>query len=232
MRRLKAVAGGLLALMLASGCGRTSLTAPTGVDTPSSGTVGSGRLQTESRPVQSFTAVDVGGGGHARIEQTGIESLQITADDNILPLVDAVVTNGRLILSLKPGVRLARHSPIEYHITLGDLTRVDASGASRIDLPNVDSPRLTVSLSGASSCVASGSVQWLEVDLSGASRFEAAALSTRNTHANLSGASYALIRVADSLVAAVSGASVLEFLGDPAVQAEASGQSIVRRAGP
>ena len=46
------------------------------------------------------------------------------------------------------------------------------------------------------------------------------------------GASTALLRVLESLIGSASGASLLEFLGDPFVEVQTSGASLVRRAGP
>ena len=45
-------------------------------------------------------------------------------------------------------------------------------------------------------------------------------------------ASVALLRVVQSLTGSVDGASMLDYLGDPAVQVSTSGASLVRRAGP
>ena len=72
----------------------------------------------------------------------------------------------------------------------------------------------------------------LRIDLSGASRVTAPSLRAREVDATLSGASVALVRAVDALVVRASGASLLEYLGDPRVQLETSGGSAVRRAGP
>jgi hypothetical protein len=227
MRAMMAISGAVVALVLASGCGGTSTIAPT--STP---TIGSGVVRTESRPVQGFTAVMAGAGGRVIIERTGVESLQITADDNILPLVDATVSNGRLILGLKPNTSVTTRAGILFRVTVRDLAMIDASGRSHVDLSDIDARQLTVHLSGASSLTASGAVDDLTMDLSGASRFEGAALRVQRAHLDLSGASTAVVRVVAMLMASASGVSVIEFFGDPLVQAQTSGGSVVRRAGP
>ena len=51
------------------------------VDHVTTTAVGSGQLVTETRPVGGFTAVVVSGAGHLTIEQTGVESLQVTAEE-------------------------------------------------------------------------------------------------------------------------------------------------------
>jgi Putative auto-transporter adhesin, head GIN domain len=226
MRAMIVASGALAVLVFVSGCGGTSAIAPSPAPT-----IGSGMVRTESRPVQGFSSVIVSAGGRVVIERTGTESLQISAEDNILPLVDATVINGRLILGLKSNASVTTHSAIQFRLTVRDLATIDASGASRVEFGDIDLRQLTVHLSGASSFAASGSLDDLTMDLSGVSRCEAAALRVQRAHLDLSGASTAVVRVIATLTASASGVSTVEFFGDPLVQAQTSGGSVVRRAG-
>lgn len=113
-----------------------------------------------------------------------------------------------------------------------ELRGIEASGASRVDADGLQGGTLRITVSGASQFSGSGSVDRLDVDLSGASRMTAAALTARTATVRLAGASAALFRVLESLTGSADGASLLEYLGDPAVQVSTSGASFVRRAGP
>ena len=73
--------------LLVCGCG----TIP--VD-PTETIVGSGNVVTESRAVSEFTAVSVHGVGRITIEQTDEETLTITADDNVLPVLVSEIRDG------------------------------------------------------------------------------------------------------------------------------------------
>ena len=55
------------------------------VATACSATKGSGQLAAEARQVSGFTKVELTGVGELTIEQTGAESLTISAEDNLLP---------------------------------------------------------------------------------------------------------------------------------------------------
>jgi hypothetical protein len=194
--------------------------------------VGSGHVVTESRPVRGFTAVAVSGAGHVIIEQTGVESLQVTAEDNILPFVLTEVRGGRLLLGFEPGVSVNTTRGVQYRITVAELTEIEASGASRVEVLRVDAQTLTARMSGASSYGAAGIVDDHRVELSGASRCDTEDLVSREVTASLSGASYGLVRVRDRLVVNASGASTLEYIGDPAVALNVSGGSVVRPLDP
>jgi hypothetical protein len=59
---------------------------------------GSGNVVSETRTVSGFNSVELSGDGKLEIEQTGTESLTVTADDNILKLLKSEVSAGRLVL--------------------------------------------------------------------------------------------------------------------------------------
>jgi hypothetical protein len=193
---------------------------------------GTGDLVTESRPVAGFTAVSVSGAGDLVIEQTGMESLEITAEDDVLPHIQSEVVGDWLVLGPAPGVRVNSSRPVRYRLTVRTLTGVEASGASRVVAHDLNTPELASVLSGASTLEASGVATAHVTAVSGASRVETADLRSRTVVATVSGASYGLVRVSDSLAATASGGSRLEYYGDPVVVSEVSGGSTVRRVGP
>lgn len=198
---------------------------------PGSTVIGSGTLATEARPVEGFDSVAVSAAGHLIVEQTGVESLQVTAEDNVLPLVRAEVIDGRLVLGFEPHVSLTITREVLFRLTVRELNEAEAAGASRVELRGVHASELALRLSGASVVSATGFVERVRLELSGASRAEMPSLDSRAVRADLSGVSRGLVRVSDSLVVNANGASVLEYLGNPTVTANVSGGSVIRRAG-
>ena len=67
---------------------------------------GSGNIKTESREVKDFTGVEVAGSAKLIVQQGEIESLTITADDNLLQHLTAEVQSSKLILGTKGRVSL------------------------------------------------------------------------------------------------------------------------------
>lgn len=193
--------------------------------------VGSGRMVSESRPVQGFHNVVVAGGVHALVTFTPDDTLEITAEDNILPLVESTVTNGQLTVGWRPGSGSVSSHGVVCRIGARALRGVTAAGGARFEVEGIDARDFAIDLSGASAFAGSGSVERLHLDLSGASRVDAPGLAARFVDATLTGASAARLRVVEALVVNASGASLLEFFGDPSVQADTSGASFVRRLG-
>lgn len=229
MHRVALAAGVLLLAAWTAACG---LDYHDGTTQPSTIVVGSGRFVSESRPVQAVDRIVIGAGLRAIVTVSGAASLDITAEDNILPLIDAVEHDGELVLGWKPHDGGVSAHGVEIRVNVRQLRAVNASGGSQVDAQAVTGDAFSVTLSGASQFTGTGSVDSLTIDLGGAARFQAAGLTSRAVVARLSGASSAVLRVTDSLRANVNGASILEFLGNPAVDATVSDSSIVRRLGP
>src|SRR5689334_10034881 len=78
------------------GCGTNSYVWCTG-----SGTVGSGRIATETREASGFSAIDLRGIGRVVVTVGEQEAVTIEAEDNILPRISTTVRDGTLVLQFK-----------------------------------------------------------------------------------------------------------------------------------
>jgi hypothetical protein len=213
MRQRLAPAAPLL-LALAAGCGWAHNdwhdTDPT---SPTAAIVGSGHFVSDVRPLDAVNRIVASGALPAIVTLAATESLEITAEDNILPLLDCGVRSGTLSLAWKPNTGGVSSHGITIRVGLRELIAADLSGASSMAVDALATPHFDLSMSGAA-------------------RFNGFGLTAHTLNANVSGASTATIRALDRLTATVSGASTLEFYGDPVVDARVSDTSMVRRIGP
>ena len=193
--------------------------------------IGSGVVATESRAVTPFDNLIVTGPLQVRLHPGAAGSIEITAEDNVLPLVRAEVRGDRLHLFLADGSLTTTHG-IVVRIVSTELRGIEGSGAAQIEVDGLAVERLETRLSGASSLVVSGRADRHELHLSDASRCRAPHLQSRQVAAELSGASNGLVAVRESLSVRANGASTLEYIGDPALTLDVSGTSVVRRVGP
>ena len=113
-------------------------------------------------------------------------------------------------------------------IAAGD-TVFDISGASKVTGAIVVED-LELEVSGASTVQLKGLADSLATDGSGASHLELADLEVGNANVTLSGASDATIKLAGRLDADLSGASTLEYIGEPTLGIiDTTGGSTVKR---
>ncbi len=191
--------------------------------------VGSGNLDTESRDVADFDAVSLAGVGRLIIEHTGTESLTVTADDNILPLLTSAVVGGQLQLASEG--RFSTQNQITYRLTVSELDEILVSGAAGVESTDIDTDVLRLTLAGASAAKLGGAVDRQIVSLSGACAYDGADLDSRVATVNLVGASAAVVRVRELLEGTVAGVSLLEYFGSPTVNVTVVGAGRVVRRG-
>lgn len=108
-------------------------------------------------------------------------------------------------------------------INTTELTEVSASGASQIAADAVNSPSLSVELSGSSKCELSGSVQQLQVVSSGASSFKAPKLTVSAADVSLSGTASVRLGGVQRITGGASGASRVEYDGQAKASVSTSG---------
>src|SRR5262245_21072302 len=145
MHRSALLAGAPLLLALGAGCS----TSHYGATGPSTTLVGSGRFVSESRPLQAVSRIVTTGGLRITVTHTSIETLDITAEDNILPLIEVVKRNGTLVLGWKPDTGSVSAHGIDIRIDVRELHAVDASGGSQMDVRGIGARDFSVTLSGA-----------------------------------------------------------------------------------
>jgi hypothetical protein len=217
--------GGFAATVLISSC-----VVPVDIVIDDDGDIhGSGRVVTESRSIAAFDGVAVSAVGRLIVEQTGYESLTVTAEDNILPHLRSRVVDGLLELGPRAGVSLHPRREIVYHLTAEWLTDILGSGAVEIEAYDLDTPFLGIELSGASHLDATGIADEQLVFLSGASGYFGRDLWSAVVTIHASGASHGVVRVEEFLEATASGTSLVEYIGNPRVVAHESGFGEVRR---
>ena len=178
-------------------------------------TRGSGQLASESRPVTGFTKVELSGTGELTIEKTGTESLAISAEDNLLPLLTSEVSGDTLVLGTKRNTEIVTTKPINYALTVKDLTGLTLSGSGNIRVSNLSTTRLTTKISGSGTITASGTADDQDLDVSGSGRYQADQLASKTVSAGISGSGTASVLVSDALDVRISGSGTLTYTGDP-----------------
>ena len=192
-----------------AGCGLGALTG--------GGITGSGNLKTEVRQVSNFSQVDFSAVGTLTIEQTGIEGLSITADDNILPILTSDVSNGVLHLGAKDNQNYNPKTPITYLLSVKTLTGLTLSGAGATQASNLDTQTMTVTMSGAGSATLHGKANDQQVTVSGVGSYDGSDFATKTAKVTVSGVGSAIINASDTLDATVSGVGNVEYIGNPKV---------------
>ncbi|HLO15805.1 MAG TPA: head GIN domain-containing protein [Anaerolineales bacterium] len=219
------------------------------------GIPGSGNIQTQTRDTGAFQAISIEYPGAKIIIQQGLkESVEIQADDNLLPQLSTEVLAGRLsIKSSETNWKTSVNPSKQVKITItardlneillsaevGDLEVNDLqagtlklvlSGGAQIKLNGIQVDLLDSDLSGAGDIQASGIANEIKLILSGFGNFNAADLKSDKATIELSGMGNATVRVEKELAATITGAGSVNYLGNPRVDKTLNGAGSVKPA--
>jgi putative autotransporter adhesin-like protein len=191
---------------------------------------GSGNLKTETRVVERFTAIVISGSANLEIEQTGEESLQLTADDNLLPLFTTEVRDGTLVIGVAEGKRLtwSGKGP-RIKVTVRELRKLKVSGAVSVKATKLDTDSLSISISGAGNANIAGRTDNLSITVSGAGSLDAVDLQTKRATVIVSGAGDVTVNAIEELDARASGAGTIWYVGSPRLQSGVSGAGTIKQ---
>src|SRR5437867_2120919 len=93
---------------------------------------GSGNPATEERDVGSVREVSLSGIGNLTVREGDVPSLSVTADDNILPLLETETSGNKLTIRTKSGFSIRPSGPINYILTVPKLEKVSVSGSGNV----------------------------------------------------------------------------------------------------
>ena len=214
---------------------------------------GSGNSLKEQRETASFEGIEVNNAIHVFLSQGNKESVEVEADDNILPYIQTKVRDRILHITLKGDDQIRNFSPklpMNVYVTIKKLLEIKAHAASSVEGKSafktekleidvrsaatleleIEAGTVELDVSSAANVTLTGVANKIKADLSGASRWDGSELETLKTDIDMSGASSARIKVKDELQYDVSGASRLVYTGDPRIyNAEVSGAGSVKK---
>lgn len=191
--------------------------------------VGSGKVAAETRQVSGFNRVLFRGPGSVIIDRTGIESLSIEAEDNILPVLTSEVIDGVLNLGQKPGTGIVTYRPIIYRVSAKDLIGIEGTGSGTADVKGVDTATFTSTTSGSIQVTVAGKATDHKISISGSGQYNAESLAARYVQIEVSGSAGAVVNAAESLNATISGSGSVIYTGSPAVSQTIRGSGTIQK---
>jgi len=193
------------------------------------GVRGSGIVKTESRRVTGFSSISSKSVGRVTVRQTGKESLKITAEDNILPLLEGRVADNTLYLTTRKDASINATRPIDFVVEVKSLESLNIKGVGTVEVKDIQGKRLSISFDGVGSMMIAGSVDVLELTLSGVGSFHGEEFKTKQATVRNNGVGSAVINVSEQLDATVSGVGSVEYIGSPQVRESVRGVGTVKK---
>lgn len=112
-------------------------------------TKGSGVLKVESRQVAGFSVLQLLLPAEVTITQGSAESFSITADDNLLSLMNARVEDGKLIVDCDKDKGFSTRNPIKIRLSVKALEGVTIKGSGVLIADELQSAKFTAAIFGS-----------------------------------------------------------------------------------
>jgi hypothetical protein len=189
----------LAAVTVVAGCSRPAIK-------------GDGVIKTEDRPVSEFSKVVVTG-GYQILWSGGKPALSISADENLLPLVETAVSGDTLQIGSTNDLEPTKG--ITIVLSSASLADVQLTGGISFKASQITGQDLKLESTGASEINLDGSITNLEVNMTGASKLNAKSLQTQTATLSMVGASEAHVSVTETLKATMTGAGIITYSGNP-----------------
>jgi hypothetical protein len=219
------------------------------------GVAGSGNIQTEKREPGTFDAITIEyPGAETLIQQGQSDSVEITADDNLIPQISSEVLDGRLTIKSLAADRKSSVNPtqpVKITITVRELKEIELSApVATVEVNDIEADTLTLIvsggaqvrlnrievdlfdglLSGAGDIQVSGSAEEIKLVNSGLGSFNAGELSCDQAAVELSGMGDVTVRVELSLKATITGAGSIYYYGNPSIEQNLNGAGSIKAA--
>jgi len=189
--------------------------------------LGSGQRQRQKREVPAFTSISTAGAYDVEVTVQKETSLEIEADDNILPLITTDVSSGVLRIRSKKGY--STDEPIKLKITTPTLEGLSTSGVGKIEISGLQNDKFEIESSGAPTIKASGESKTLRIKANGAGKIDAHKIRAASAFVESNGVAKVEVFASEELNANVSGPSQVVYSGDPKVTKSVHGPGSVEK---
>jgi hypothetical protein len=208
------VAGAFAVVATSAGCNLT-------------GTRGEGPVKTQTRNVEAFSRVETSGGIGISVQIGPAGTLEVRAQENILPNILTEVVSGTL--RLHSAQTYTTSEKVEVVITTPSLAGVVMSGGSVGRIEGLREETLDIELSGGSRLTAIGEATDLALGVTGGSIASLDGLSTRTVKVEGSGGSRATVQASERVEGSASGGTSITVIGDAELSVVTTGASSVGR---
>jgi hypothetical protein len=189
----------------------------------------------------------VSGPVDVRLTAGSVERAVVHADDNIAPLIETRVEDGKLIVDVKPGTSFRTRTSLFAEVTFRELSSVLIKGsgdvrADRIKAPifettirgsgdvvieTLESDAVALSIAGSGDFRAAGRAPKLGVVIVGSGDVRAEKLEAREVAVRIRGSGDVRVHATESLQVDIAGSGDVRYRGEPKVSKKVAGSGDV-----
>lgn len=174
---------------------------------------GSNRVTTIERELEAFDKILIDRVYEITLQQGGKSKMEITADDNINPLIVARIENKILHLDQLKG--LQTKNPIKVKLFTPEIKEVTHASTATLYITIVDAPTLTVNNKTVGPVLAKGSVGHLTLNVEGEGSTIFSGLKTKSAQVTSTGSARIDVFAGESIDVSNYGPGTITVYGSP-----------------
>lgn len=208
---------------------------------------GSGDLASIERSLPYFNGVEINGSFDVHIKKDSVQKVIITADDNILPIIETEVENGILEIEIDDDECLRKSSKVDVYIYMpslrkvrlngsgnvngdeqfsGDEMDVSINGSGNISL-NFNGANLRSKIDGSGNITLSGISYNSSHEINGSGRINAKSAESQKVNTKINGSGNISVNAMQTLKVTISGSGSVGYSGNPVTDVSISGSGKV-----
>lgn len=124
---------------------------------------GNGNMEHEIRNVHDFSQLRLNGFFDVYIEKDTVFSLEIMADENLIPYIDSYERNDQLIIETRPGTCIKTRNAIEVYVFSPEVNSIELWGSGKVTCDTFINNGMYVGLFGSGHISFASETQDLEI---------------------------------------------------------------------
>lgn len=211
--------------------------------------IGDGPLINETRTTGNFTGLESEVSANIAYAQGNEYKIELTAQQNILNVMETPVVNNKLIVRFKNNVRVKSREQITIKVTAPSISSIGVSGSGNVNvlsslsgndlsfrlsgsgniiLPVISCEHLEANISGSGNIsIAGGTATTEDLKISGTGNIDAQNVYAKSVTTTTSGSGTMKLTVSEMLHVTISGSGCVYYWGTPVVNTNVSGSGKV-----
>lgn len=214
---------------------------------------GSGKVASETRVLPEFQSIELSGSMDLKVRQGTPQSVQVEADDNLLPLLETVVegsgAGARLNIQWKRWQAIRTRAKVVVTVVVPQLSGVALKGSGDLQLDAFTTPalklaisgagdarikdlvadELAISLSGSGDVAGQGKATRLKIGIAGSGDVRLTDLESDDVRVSIAGSGDAAVNAQKSLEVSIAGSGDVSYVGSPKVKSTVAGSGSINR---
>lgn len=191
------------------------------------GIPGSGVAATELREVGDFDEIEFSGVGRLEVTVGQPKRIEMTADDNLLPVLRTVAKGTRLVI--EPIEEIRPRIPIVIKVTVPELKHVSGAGFPEIVVEGIQNETFSIGIMGNGKIVARGTTDDLDISVTGYGDVQTTELAAEAVDVTIMGNGHVVTHAIKTLDVSITGAGTVFYGGEPVVKERIMGSGTIRK---